>query len=239
MKNKIMIGIIWVIIAVFGQSCEQDPSYEFKDDGKIYFKYPKKENSLGIETNLLVDSIVYSLHGKSLPNGKDSLWIKVQVMGARVDFDRKYKVVVVVDSSSAQEGIDFDELADEYTFHRNAGVDSFPLVLNKQAFEKVFNRNVLLRLVPTEDFGIAFVEFADLKVNFSAYLLEPEWWWTFAHYIGAYHPLKYDKVVEVYGSEDVDIYGNHPYCTYVANIVKEWFENNVVIDPFTGERLVL
>lgn len=231
--------MIGVIIAVFGQACEQDPSYEFKDDGKIYFKYPKKENSLGIETDLLVDSIVYSLHGKSLPDGKDTLWIKVQVMGARVDFDRKYKVAVVADSSSGREGVDFAELAEEYTFHRNVGVDSFPLVLNKQAFEKVFNRNVLLQLVPTEDFGIAFVEFSNLKVNFSAYLLEPEWWWTFEYYIGAYHPLKYDKVIEVYGSEEVDPYGNNPYCTYVANIVKEWFENNVVIDPFTGERLVL
>ena len=73
--NKIYILILLIVACILGQSCEQDPAYEFKDDGKIYFKYPKKENSLGIETNLLVDSIVYSLHGKKLYDGKDTLWI--------------------------------------------------------------------------------------------------------------------------------------------------------------------
>ena len=115
-----------------------------------------------------MDSIVHTVYGKDLPDGKDTLWIQLQIMGARKDFDRNYKVVVVADSSTGKEGVDFDKLADEYIFHRNVGVDSFPLVLNKQAFEKVFNRNVLLKL---------------------------------------------------------------------ANVVREYFENNIVIDPFTGKRL--
>ena len=142
------------VVAWLGQSCETDPAFDFKDDGKIYFKYPKKINDLGIETDLLVDSIVHTVYGKDLPDGKDTLWIQLQIMGARKDFDRNYKVVVVADSSTGKEGVDFDKLADEYIFHRNVGVDSFPLVLNKQAFEKVFNRNVLLKLEPTEDLGI-------------------------------------------------------------------------------------
>lgn len=111
--------------------------------------------------------------GKTFRMGK-ILDVQLQIMGARKDFDRNYKVVVVADSSTGKEGVDFDKLADEYIFHRNVGVDSFPLVLNKQAFEKVFNRNVLLKLEPTEDLGIAYVEFSTLKVNFSAYVLEPD-----------------------------------------------------------------
>ena len=218
MKNKIIIALV-AVIAWLGQSCETDPAFDFKDDGKIYFKYPKKINDLGIETDLL-DSIVHTVYGKDLPDGKDTLWIQLQIMGARKDFDRNYKVVVVADSSTGKEGVDFDKLADEYIFHRNVGVDSFPLVLNKQAFEKVFNRNVLLKLEPTEDLGIAYVEFSTLKVNFSAYVLEPDWWWAFEFILGEYHPLKYEKVVEVYGSEE-----------------SEYFENNIVIDPFTGKRL--
>lgn len=236
MKNKIIIALV-AVIAWLGQSCETDPAFDFKDDGKIYFKYPKKINDLGIETDLLVDSIVHTVYGKDLPDGKDTLWIQLQIMGARKDFDRNYIVVVVADSSTGKEGVDFDKLADEYIFHRNVGVDSFPLVLNKQAFEKVFNRNVLLKLEPTEDLGIAYVEFSTLKVNFSAYVLEPDWWWAFEFILGEYHPLKYEKVVEVYGSEEIDPYGNNPYCAYVANVVREYFENNIVIDPFTGKRL--
>ena len=49
--------------------------------------------------------------------------------------------------------------------------------------------------------------------------------------------MKYEKVVEVYGSEEIDPYGNNPFCAYVANVVREYFENNIVIDPFTGKRL--
>ena len=105
-------------------------------------------------------------------------------MGARKDFDLNYKGVVVADSSTGKEGVDFDKLADEYIFHRNVGVDSFPLVLNKQAFEKVFNRNVLLKLEPTEDLGIAYVEFSTLKVNFSANLRYSDRRWSFDFILG-------------------------------------------------------
>ena len=84
MKNKIIIALV-AVVAWLGQSCETDPAFDFKDDGKIYFKYPKKINDLGIETDLLVDSIVHTVYGKDLPDGKDTLWIQLQIMGA----DRK------------------------------------------------------------------------------------------------------------------------------------------------------
>ena len=47
MKNKIIIALV-AVIAWLGQSCETDPAFDFKDDGKIYFKYPKKINDLGM-----------------------------------------------------------------------------------------------------------------------------------------------------------------------------------------------
>ena len=40
MKNKIIIALV-AVIAWLGQSCETDPAFDFKDDGKIYFKYRK------------------------------------------------------------------------------------------------------------------------------------------------------------------------------------------------------
>ena len=55
MTHKLIIALV-AVIAWLGQSCETDPAFDFKDDGKIYFKYPKKVNDLGIETDLLVDS---------------------------------------------------------------------------------------------------------------------------------------------------------------------------------------
>ena len=78
MKNKIIIALV-AVVAWFGQSCETDPAFDFKDDGKIYFKYPKKINDLGIETDLLVDSIVHTVYGKALPDGKDTLWIQLKI----------------------------------------------------------------------------------------------------------------------------------------------------------------
>lgn len=40
-ENKIIIALV-AVVAWLGQSCETDPAFDFKDDGKIYFKYPKK-----------------------------------------------------------------------------------------------------------------------------------------------------------------------------------------------------
>lgn len=78
MKNKIIIALV-AVVAWLGQSCETDPAFDFKDDGKIYFKYPKKINDLGIETDLLVDSIVHTVYGKDLPDGKDTLWFNYRL----------------------------------------------------------------------------------------------------------------------------------------------------------------
>lgn len=236
--NRILFILVVVAACFLGQACEQDPYFEFKDAGKVYFKYPKLLNAWGKESDFFADSVVYSLHGKALHNDKDTLWLKVEIMGAREEFERKYKVVAIADSSTAKEGVDFEKLSDTYTFHNNVGVDSFPLVINKKAIENVFRRSLLLKLEPTDDLGIAFVEFSTLRVNFSAYRLQPDWWDGFESTVGAYHPLKYDKIVEVYGSEEIDPYGNASYCTYVGNMVKLYFEENEVIDPFTGKRLL-
>ena len=46
MKNKIIIALV-AVIAWLGQSCETDPAFDFKDDGKIYFKYTKNSQKNG------------------------------------------------------------------------------------------------------------------------------------------------------------------------------------------------
>ena len=235
MKKIYYILMLFAVMFV-GQSCEKDPAFDFKDDGKLYFKYPNKVTSWGEVTNIPVDSIVYSLYGKG---EKDTLWLEVQIMGARVDHDRKFVVEVMKDSCSAKEGEDFENLQAEYTFHAGKGVDAFPLIFNKKSFEDVLSRSVLLTLKPTADLGIAYKEFSTIKVNYSAYVPEPDWWWAFSFVLGEFHPLKYDKVVEFYGSTDVDPYGNNPYCIYISNLVKEWFQQNEVIDPFTGDRILI
>ena len=237
---KKLYYIFMLLATMFlGQACEEDPSFEFQDDGKVYFKYPKVVTTWGETTDIPVDSIIHSLYGKKLTQGKDTLWLEVQIMGARQDRDRKFSVEVLADSCSGREGVDFEKLQPEYTLHAGKGVDVFPLIFNKDAFTDVLNRNVLLRLKPTSDLGIAYQEFSTIKVNFSAYISEPDWWWAFSRVLGDFHPLKYEKVVEVYGSEDVDPYGNNPYCIYVSNIVKEWFGENEVIDPFTGKPIII
>ena len=234
--KKILNLLVLLFIIFAGLSCEEDPAFDFKDDGKLYFKYPNKVTSWGEVTNIPVDSIVYSLFGKG---EKDTLWIEVQIMGARQDRDRKFALEVLKDSCSGREGEDFENLQSEYTFHAGKGVDVFPIIFNKSAFKDVLSRNVLLSLKSTEDLGIAYKEFSTLKINYSAYIPEPDWWWAFSFVLGDFHPLKYEKVIELYGSPDVDPYGNNPYCIYVSNMVKEWFQQHDVKDPFTGDRIVI
>ena len=77
MKNKIIIALV-AVIAWLGQSCETDPAFDFKDDGKIYFKYPKKINDLGIVLFILYMGKTFRM-GKILCGFNYRLWEPVKI----------------------------------------------------------------------------------------------------------------------------------------------------------------
>lgn len=134
-----MIFFIVIILACISQSCEKDPTFEFKGDDRIYFVFPKYMYGSGIEGHEL-DSIVFSMVGEPASKLLDTCWMKVKRVGERAEIDKRYAVTVVKDSSTAIEGIDFETLKPEYVFRKNVGVDSFPVIVNREHLKTVLSK---------------------------------------------------------------------------------------------------
>lgn len=190
-------------------------------------------------TSLEMDSVVYSFAGRPEEVVQDTVWLTVQIIGERQNRDRIYNVQVVRDSSTAVEGIDFEKLKPEYIVEKNSGIDSFPIVLYRNEIKKTLNKTLMVKLSSTADLPLACVEYQQMKVNVSAYYNEP-WWWEkgISMYLKEFHFLKLEQWVKETGSLDVDPYGDIMYNEYVSKKIQKYFEENVILDPFTGKRVL-
>ena len=156
-------------------------------------------------------------------------------MGERSATDKHYAVTVVRDSSTAIEGVDFEELKPAYVFRKNLGVDSLPLIIYREHLKTTLSKNILLKLKETDDFKIGYVEYATFKVSISDLYPVPDDWYLVSGHLGAYHYLKYEKWIELTGSTK---FGNSAsFRTYYCGLIKEYFNTGNIIDPITGERV--
>lgn len=224
-----------LVLLFISQGCEKDPAFSFKGEDRIYFSYPKTLNERGDETDWEVDSIVYSF--ALLPDEvtKDTIWIKVKRVGERAEMDKSYAVTVVADSSSALAGKDFAALQPSYVFRRNLGIDSFPLIIHREYLHTVLGKNILLKLQETPDFKIGFLEYQTIRVTISNVLSRPKDWSYVQELLGDYNYLKYEKWIELTGS--MEFGGSSSYRNYYCALIKDYFNNEVVIDPITGKRV--
>ena len=133
-----IIFLLAIILVLINQGCEKDPAFEFKGDDRIYFVYPKYIYQNGTEGHEY-DSIVLSMVGKPASVEKDTCWMSVRRVGERTDVDKRYSVTVLKDSSTAVEGVDFEALQPEYVFRKDAGVDSFTVIVNREHLKSVLS----------------------------------------------------------------------------------------------------
>ena len=238
-RNIYQWTVAFIAIVLLGQGCEEKPAYFFNDTVGVYFKYPYYVNPNGVVTSLEMDSVVYSFAGRPEEVVQDTVWLAVQIIGERQNRDRPYHVQVVRDSSTAVEGIDFEKLKPEYIVEKNSGIDSFPIVLYRNEIKKRLNKTLMVKLSSTTDLPLACVEYQQMKVNVSAYYNEP-WWWEkgISMYLKEFHFLKLEQWVKETGSLDVDPYGDIMYNEYVSKKIQKYFEENVILDPFTGKRVL-
>ena len=233
MKRVLLYGVL-VLLSIC-QACEKDPAFSFKGEDRIYFSYPKVLDYMGRETDYELDSLTYSF--VTLPDEItfDTVWVKVKRVGERSATDKHYAVTFVRDSSTAIEGVDFEELKPAYVFRKNLGVDSLPLIIYREHLQTTLSKNILLKLKETDDFKIGYVEYATFKVSISDLYPVPDDWYLVSGHLGAYHYLKYEKWIELTGSTK---FGNSAsFRTYYCGLIKEYFNTGNIIDPITGERV--
>lgn len=232
---KRMIIYLALVLMFVNQACEKDPAFSFKGDDRIYFSYPRVLDRFGRETEREVDSVICSFALKPVDFVKDTVWIKVKRVGEREEADKSYRVTVVADSSSAVEGTDFEVLKPTYIFRKNLGLDSLPLVIYREPLKQVLSKKILLKLTETPDFKIGFIEYSQIHVSLTNVLPQPGEWYLVGGNLGAYHYLKYEKWIELSGSMD---FGNSAsYRTYYCTLIRNYFNDHVIIDPITGNRV--
>lgn len=233
---KYLMFFCVLVVFFIAQSCENDPAFTFKGADRIYFAYPKVLNDRGEETEFEMDSIVFSF--VSLPDEitKDTVWVHVKRVGERSVMDKSYSVAVVADSSSAVEGEDFEPLKSSYIFHKGLGIDSLPVIVYRENLKSALSKNIFLKLQETDDLKIGFVEYSTIRLSVSAVRPRPVDWYYVSAFLGDYHYLKYEKWIELTGSEVISGVANS-YKNYYATLVKDYFNNNEIYDPITGERI--
>lgn len=216
-------------------ACDNDPYFEFKGENRIYFQFLRETNAAGIILDRLQDSLTLSLFNVDQAQETYDLWLKVRVTGDTPVKDRKYSVAFDDKKSSSKEGIDFISLDKEYTFRAGSGIDSLKITINMAQARTALQKTLFLNLVDNNDLKIGFPEYRTYKIYYTAQRPKPGSWLVVEHLLGEYHFLKYEKFIELSGSED---FGSYAYRTYYAKKVAKYFSDNVVICPVTGERIL-
>lgn len=233
MKRSILYSAMVMLLML--QACEKDPTFNFRGEDRIYFAYPKLLDERGQETQWEVDSLIHSFALLPEEVDRDTVWVSVKRVGERSATDKTYAVTVVADSSSAVEGKDFEALKPAYVFRKDLGVDSLPIIVYRKYLHTVLSKNILLQLKETPDFKIGFREYETIGITVTDVLPRPKDWSYVQELLGDYNYLKYEKWIELTGS--MDFGGSSSYRNYYCALIKDYFNNQVITDPITGERV--
>ena len=233
--KKIFILLIPILTALWG--CDENDQMVWKGQSGIY--YPDYITDS--------DSLLYSLRISG--GDEDTVWIKVKLQGALLDEPKSF-CVTVGDNTTAEEGIHYVKLPENYTFPANQAVCKFPVVImnkNKDLDQKTVTLE--LQLQNSKDFSIAIPEQRSMRLIFTNRLIKPSYWtkdWLF--YFSEYSQAKHLKCIEIMGhdfpatEEELDGYGDcfkmtywqrvgHQVCHYYQTH-EEYDENGKRIEPW-------
>lgn len=196
MKNLFIIFV--VSLSIF--SCQENERLIFDGESNIYFKGISKGK----------DTITFTLVGKE--NGT-SFDIPVLISGYPLKIDKKYRVEVVPEETTAKEGINY-RLENEFRFPVDTFASSFPVILYKEDPDLATKMKFLtLRLVSTTDLGVAYDDRAKIVISLSTALRIPKGngysgdMTTFKSLFGVYSRKKHELIISLAGHDFWD--GNY------------------------------
>lgn len=231
MKKYVLSISVLVLIMSFFYNCEKDNLIFDQKDG-IYFV---KENAN--------DSIYYSFIGKL--EETQVLQIPIRVMGDASDTDRTYKMEVDLENTTAQEGLHYEKLKDEYIFKAGNFSDNFEIVLsNQDPLLETESRVITLNFLPSKDFDLGYTDKTSIKVYITNQLIKPNYWDNLLfRYFNVYSKVKHNIAINIMGHDFPPTRGqaiSSPYgYVYFANkgrVLADYFSKNEVYDE-NGNRI--
>ncbi len=185
MKNIFKSSLV-VFLIVFA-SCESNDAIFYDNVARIYFAE---------------EETAYSFGDKPFSTQEVTVNLKVQIMGQPIGSDRRFKVNLDTQNTTAIEGVQFESLPSEFLVLKDSINGYIPIKLLRSGIDGTIEEQfvIALQLVDNDDFTTGVKESLSTKLKFNNYLEEPSWWAWIDYYVGDYVPEKYQKYIEVHGS---------------------------------------
>lgn len=165
MSKNILSFFMIGITALTTMSCQQD-LMQYEGEDCLYFDVRRGAEWLKPSTwgHQYFSEVAFG----SITNDDATLNIVVKTSGGVKDYDRKFKVVINTDSTTAVQGKDFDGLENEYNI--KAGATSAIITLH--AFRTVAMHgdtlHLQLKLLPNEHFNLKYQQYHDYPGTYKA-----------------------------------------------------------------------
>lgn len=231
------ILILSILLATLCASCKKNEIFSFKGTDSVYFQ-------IGAKWNVVEDSINYTFAGKGLDEAV--VRIRINLLGNASPHDRKVRVVVDAEETTAMEGMHYQALQDEYMLPADSVYLMLPVIVyNKD--ETLENRSVILglQLEGTEDLELGIVDRTKVRLLINNMLKMPSYWDAgLKSFFGAYSRTKHELCILLLGfdfPEDPDDYDiADPIWDVSGQFMSNYFEenypvydeNNNIIEPW-------
>lgn len=235
--------ILFLSVSTLFCSCNTDIDYPFQGKDKVHFKH---YNISGSGSRVYFNKTVVPSGIRPDEIEIDTARVVVELLGRKADYDRKYNVIVLADSTDAVEGVHYKPLKGEYILKANQLTDTMEVyVIRKNlstSFRNPEDKRLCLEIQPSEEFDCGLQLGLNTSLILNNYLPEPVWWESkFMGGLYYYHPKKW-KILMSFDEKFAD-FNSVPYDfnssggkAYMRGL-DYYLESNVVVDDETGERL--
>lgn len=167
----------------------------------------------------------YDFGNKPVELTEYTVEVPVQILGQPAVEGMKIKVKVNPEKTTAEPEF-YSSVPSEVMIAKDSITAYIPVELLREDIpsEKDTTFRITLVLEANEYFDLGIKESLETEITFSNYLGEPEWWIGLRDYcIGKYHPVKYQKLIEIWGGEvKLDDYFSR--MTKLIEACKEMYE---------------
>ena len=214
MKRNIFYVLMFVLPMWF-VGCDENGDDGYYDGiSRVYFgEVDNHHHALGAKP---VDVTVYTAR------------IPVCVLGVPASRDMVARVKVDGALTTAPESM-YNPVAEEVTIPKDSirGYVEVELLRDEISSDKDTTFTLTLQLEASNDFQLGIEECQEFEITFSNYLSEPDWWYIGESiWWGAYHPMKYQKIIELWGGEITwdDYVAQMAQVVYVAQQMYDYFQ---------------
>lgn len=233
---KTTLCLLLAASLLFGSCRERE--IEVYDVSRVSLNIAKGE----FRPNTYPESYEFNAYFLGVGSADYELEIPVRLTGL-IDYenDREYRVRVNEEySQAATQGVEYS-LDERQIFHKGLYEDTFRVTIHIARLNETDNYKLRVELVPNENFAAGMAEYQYVDISFVKNVNTPPAFWENTSKLSkyTYYPAKCVKFLEVSGITDPEWEdaGTSLMLDYWIELCIDWFEQNEVIDPQTGNRI--